>query len=242
MPTFTRGDVSIYYEETGSGFPVLLFAPGGTRSSIPLWGRAPFHPVRELSAEHRVVAVDQRNAGRSRAPVRATDGWATYAEDHVALLDGLGIPRCHVLGMCAGAAFALRLAIAAPERVAAAVLLQPIGLTDTNRELFFTLFDEWAADLRRDRPEIDPGALDGLKHRLFGGAFAFSVSSDEVRRCATPILVLRGNDAYHPAAISDEIVHLAPNAEMITSWKEGDDVPRALERVRAFLREASRRG
>ena len=29
MPTFTHGDVSIYYEEYGSGYPVLLFAPGG---------------------------------------------------------------------------------------------------------------------------------------------------------------------------------------------------------------------
>ena len=33
MPTFERGDVSIYYEEYGSGYPLLLFAPGGMRSS-----------------------------------------------------------------------------------------------------------------------------------------------------------------------------------------------------------------
>lgn len=32
MPTFKRDDVSIYYEEYGSGYPILLFAPGGMRS------------------------------------------------------------------------------------------------------------------------------------------------------------------------------------------------------------------
>ncbi len=34
MPSFDRGDVHLYYEETGEGFPLLLFAPGGMRSSI----------------------------------------------------------------------------------------------------------------------------------------------------------------------------------------------------------------
>jgi len=29
MPVFTRPDVEIQYEVHGSGFPLLLFAPGG---------------------------------------------------------------------------------------------------------------------------------------------------------------------------------------------------------------------
>ncbi len=37
MPTFKRADVSIYYEEYGTGYPILLFAPGGMRSSIEFW-------------------------------------------------------------------------------------------------------------------------------------------------------------------------------------------------------------
>ena len=28
MPVFSRGEVSIHYEEYGAGYPVLLFAPG----------------------------------------------------------------------------------------------------------------------------------------------------------------------------------------------------------------------
>ena len=41
MPVFERAGVSLYYEEYGSGYPLLLFAPGGMRSSIDFWRRAP---------------------------------------------------------------------------------------------------------------------------------------------------------------------------------------------------------
>src|SRR6516162_3465335 len=141
MPTLVRGETSLHYEVSGDGFPLLLFAPGGMRSSIALWARAPFDPIRELSSKFRVIAMDQRNAGRSRGPIEPTDGWATYTSDHVALLDALGVARCHVLGMCIGSAFCLSLAVRAPERVVAAVLEQPIGLSESNREVFHQMFD-----------------------------------------------------------------------------------------------------
>jgi pimeloyl-ACP methyl ester carboxylesterase len=239
MPLVTRGDTTIHYEEEGSGFPVLLFAPGGMRSSIPFWDRAPFHPVRELAAQHRVVAMDQRNAGASRAPVRASDGWDTYAADHVALLDHLGIARCHVLGGCIGGAFALRLATSAPDRVGALVLQQPIGFSGTNRDAFHKIYDEWAAELLRARPDVTAEALAGMRAHLYGGDFVFSVSPRDVERCAAPMLVLRGDDVYHPAEISEAVARLAPRAELVPRWKEGNDVARAVERVKSFLASCS---
>jgi len=234
MATFTRGDTSIHYEEHGSGHPVLLFAPGGMRSNLAYWGKAPFDPVRELAGQFRVITMDQRNAGQSRGPVRASDGWHTYAEDHVALLDHLGIDRCHVLGMCIGCSFCLGLIGAVPGRVAAAVLEQPIGFHD-NRGVFQELFDGWAEELLRTRPDVTAEALAGLRARLYDGDFVFSASRDEVRSCAVPLLVLRGNDLYHPAPISEEIARLAPRAELVPSWKEGADLTRAVASVKAFL-------
>ncbi len=235
MPTLTLGETSIHYEVHGSGYPVLLLAPGGMRSSIAFWDRAPFHPVRELAGQFRVVAMDQRNAGQSRAPVDASDDWRTYTSDHVALLDHLGIERCHVLGGCIGGAFGLSLMAVAPARVTAAVLLQPIGLGADNRTVFLALFDGWAEELVRSRRDVAAEALAGLRANLFSGDFVFSVSRDDVRRSVAPVLVLRGDDIYHPSATSEEIARIAPHGELVSSWKEGDDVARAVSRVKAFL-------
>src|ERR1700733_13503558 len=107
MPTFKRGDVSIHFEEYGAGYPILLFAPGGMRSSIEFWGNSPFDPTRELAADFRLIAMDQRNAGKSSGPITADDGWDTYTSDHIALLDHLGIKQCHVMGGCIGGAYLL---------------------------------------------------------------------------------------------------------------------------------------
>jgi pimeloyl-ACP methyl ester carboxylesterase len=235
MPTFTRGPIAIHYEVHGAGHPVLLFAPGGMRSSAQFWDLAPFDPVHELAGRFRVIAMDQRNAGRSRAPVAASDGWGTYTDDHVALLDHLGVERCHLLGGCIGGSFALRLIAAAPVRVTAAVLQQPIGLSGENRVAFHQLFDSWAKELVPSRPDLTPQALAGFRANLYGGDFVFSVSRDDVRKCAAPLLVLRGNDVYHPAETSEEIARLAPRAELVAGWKVGDDLARAIVRVKEFL-------
>ncbi len=75
MPTFTRGDISLYYEEQGSGFPLLLIAPGGMRSAVSFWDKVAWNPIPFLSQHYRVIAMDQRNADHSVAPIPATDRW-----------------------------------------------------------------------------------------------------------------------------------------------------------------------
>jgi pimeloyl-ACP methyl ester carboxylesterase len=214
---------------------LLLFAPGGMRSNIDFWRHSPFDPTAELALDFRVIAMDQRNAGRSRAPVSATDGWETYAADHLALLDHLGARRAHVLGGCIGSSYCLRLIQLAPERVSAAVLQNPIGLSE-NRTAFYEMFDAWAGDLKKARPELNQAALDTFRARMYNGDFVFSVSRDFVRACRTPMLVLAGDDLYHPAPISEEIARLAPNCELIAKWKTPDATPAAVARVRAFLK------
>jgi pimeloyl-ACP methyl ester carboxylesterase len=237
MPTLVRDDAEIYYEEHGraDGYPLLLFAPGGMRSSIEFWQRAPWHPIRELGDRYRLIALDQRNAGRSRAKVREGDGWERYTEDHLGLLDHLRIERCHVLGGCIGGSFSLGLARAQPRRVSAAVLQQPIGLSPENRGVFYELFDGWVKEIERAQPDVAPKVFARFRERMYGGDFVFNVSREFVRTCATPLLVLMGNDIYHPSAISREIVALAPHAELVEHWKEPEAVPIAVARVRAFL-------
>jgi pimeloyl-ACP methyl ester carboxylesterase len=109
MPTFTRNETTIHYDVHGEGPPLLLFAPGGMRSARAIWARAPYDPVAEFAGQFRVITMDQRNAGASRAPLSAADGWHSYTDDHLALLDELGVERCRLLGMCIGCTFALSL-------------------------------------------------------------------------------------------------------------------------------------
>ena len=220
MPTYVNGDVEIYYEETGSGFPILLIAPGGMRSAVSFWDNVPWNPITELGDRYRIIAMDQRNAGRSTAPVTARDGWHSYIGDQLGLMDHLGVDRFHVMGMCIGGSYGMGLIEAAPDRVASAVLFQPIGLTD-NRDAFYEMFDTWAADLRSERSasEADWSAF---RESMYGGdAFLFNVTEATASACTTPILVLMGSDLYHPEQSSRDLVRLAPNATLIEEWKSG---------------------
>ena len=97
MPIFKRDDVELYYEEHGADSRSCS-SRRRMRSAATFWGE-PWNPIEQLAPNYRVVAMDQRNAGRSVAPIRATDSWHVYTSDHLALLDYLGIDRRHVAGM-----------------------------------------------------------------------------------------------------------------------------------------------
>ena len=236
MPTFERDGVSLYFEEYGKGFPILLFAPGGMRSSIEFWHKSPFDPTKELASDFRLIAMDQRNAGRSHAPLRASDGWDVYTADHLALLDHLGIQRCHLIGGCIGGSYCLGFIKAAPQRAAAAVLQQPIGLSPKNREMFYAMFDGWAKELKASHAEVDDTGLRSFRDRMYGTDFVFNVSRDFVRTVKTPMLVLMGADDYHPTPVSEDIAKLALNAELVREWKSPEVVPQTVAKVLAFLR------
>lgn len=235
MAFFERGDLKIHYEVRGEGPAVLLLAPGGMRSAAPLWARAPFDPRELLADGFRVIAMDQRNAGESVGPVSADDGWHTYAADQLALLDHLGVERCHVLGMCIGGPFCLELMRRVPERILSGVLLQPIGFDD-NRDVFFELFDGWAADLPQ---QPSRATLEAFRDNMFGGPFTFNLSPAEAAAIETPMLILRGDDPYHPAVTSEALAERAPQAELIPVWKEEPERTVAAARVLAFLRQHS---
>ncbi len=236
MPTFERDDTRLYYEEFGEGFPILLFAPGGMQSAIRFWENGPWNPIETLSPHFRVIAMDQRNAGRSTAPISGEDGWHTYTADHLALLDHLGAERCHVLGGCIGGPYCLGVIEAAPDRVAAAVLQQTIG-SHENREAFYQMFDGWADALRETRPEVTDEDWASFRSNMYDGDFVFNVSREWVEACRTPMLVLLGNDLYHPEPTSREIAALAPNATLVERWKEPDAVDETRRTVVEFLQK-----
>ena len=239
MPSIQRGDATIYYEEFGSGFPILTFAPAGLMSTIDVWRRpmATINPIAEFASEFRVIALDQRNAGgQSRAPISAQDGWDTYAADHIALLDHLGVGQCHLFGQCIGGPFIFSLLQAQPQRVASAVLVQTIGRVGPMPDGLSANFQSWTETLK-DHPEATPAVLESFYKNLYDSGFTYSVSREFVASCQTPCLVLAGSDAVHPYAISEEVAKLMPHAEFVPEWKEGQALAAAKARIKQFLSE-----
>lgn len=235
MPVFEREDVHLYYDERGAGFPVLMIAPGGMRSEASYWSRAPWNPIDELASRYRVIAMDQRNAGHSTGPIERDHGWDTYTGDQLALMDHLGAARFHVVGMCIGGSYIMNLLETAPDRVTAAVLFQPIGLDD-NRPAFFEMFDGWAAEIGPHHPEASPADWSSFRERMYGGDdFLFTAGDDAVAACRTPLLVLLGNDQYHPSSASRRLAKGAPNASLVEEWREPEHHTAARAAVDAFL-------
>ena len=226
MAEFTRGDVTIAYDLEGpdDGFPILLIAPGGMRSANAIWNDMPYNPREHLVDTYRLIGMDQRNAGRSFAPVSADDGWATMRDDQLALLDHLGVERCHVMGMCIGGPYIAGLLAAAPERFASAVMLQPVGIEPdgANRQAFYEMFDAWVATKAESHPDVDAGTWTSFRSNMWDGDFVLTATPDEVAAFDLPLLVAMGNDLYHPQATSREIAGLAPNVTFVETWKEGD--------------------
>jgi pimeloyl-ACP methyl ester carboxylesterase len=239
MPMLTRPDGVIRYEVTGDGFPVLLFAPGGLRSRLEMWsgpGRPWVDWTRALpEAGFTAIAMDQRNAGQSRAAITAGDGWHSYAADHLALMDHLGFDRFHVLGGCIGGSFCLKAIEAAPDRIAAAVLQNPIGRHPDTRDYFEAAHAEWSREQLAARPELDPAALEGFGAKMWQGDFVFAVDRGFAARCPVPTLLLPGSDIPHPAATSAELARLLPGVEVLEAWRGPEHLAAQEARVVDFL-------
>ena len=129
MPFCERGNVRIRYEEAGNGFPLLLVPGGGLNSRMSNWPTAVFNSMEIFKDEFRCITMDQRNAngGESTGPIPDANPWDAFADDQLGLMDHLGINQFLFMGNCIGGCFAMKLAQRAPERVAAAVLVQTVG-------------------------------------------------------------------------------------------------------------------
>ena len=225
MASFEHGAATIHYDLEGpaDGFPVLLIAPGGMRSANEIWPGTPWNPRTALADTYRLIGMDQRNAGRSSAPVSADDGWNTMRDDQLAVLDHLGVERCHVVGMCIGGPYIAGLLRAAPERFASAVMLQPVGIEPdgSNRPAFYEMFDAWVETQADAHGDVDPATWGSFRSNLWDGTFLLTASPDDVAGFDTPLLVAMGNDLYHPESTSRQVASAAPNVTFVESWKEG---------------------
>jgi pimeloyl-ACP methyl ester carboxylesterase len=108
--------VELYYEQHGSGTPVILLQ--GTGFALDVWEP---HPVRELSAHHRVITIDPRGIGRSTCEDAAIS-IDQIAADIVELFDHLQLEPIHVIGHSIGGRIGLELALNYPGRIRSLVM------------------------------------------------------------------------------------------------------------------------
>jgi 3-oxoadipate enol-lactonase len=142
MPVLQVRDIDMYYEVHGTGEPLVLI--GGLGNDVSEWEWM----VAWCSRTHRVLAFDNRGAGRTGKP-DAPYSVEMMAGDTDALMNELGIARATVVGVSMGGRIALALALDHPERVAALILVSTsasaraddAGLTRTDiLSLFAGLF------------------------------------------------------------------------------------------------------
>lgn len=241
MPVASVNGIDLYYEEHGSGDPLLLIQ--GFGGNVVAWG-----PLIPAMAEHfRVIAFDNRDAGRS-SQASAPYTIAEMAEDAAGLLEALGIPSAHVLGASMGGMIAQEFALQYPSKLRALVLMcttcggpnsagwdeicQRLDLVRDLREapapdselvqeqLSWMFTPEFLANPTSAFQEFIlsmlqyPAPLEGLKRQA--EAIRAHDTYDRLPEIAAPTLVIAGEgDPLIPAENSRILAGRIPGAELI---------------------------
>src|SRR6202162_2306158 len=115
MPCADNHEAKLYWDEEGTGAPILLIMGLGYPSAM--WHRT--RPA--LSTSFRTIAVDNRGAGQSDVPP-GPYSIALMASDAAAVLDAAGVPSAHVFGVSMGGMIAQEFALQYPGRVQSLIL------------------------------------------------------------------------------------------------------------------------
>jgi pimeloyl-ACP methyl ester carboxylesterase len=233
MPTAELDELSLHYEEHGSGDVLLLIS--GIPGIADDW--RPFVP-RLTGAGHRVIAHDNRGSGQSTV-TPGPYSTAQMAADALALLDRLEVERADVFGVSMGGMIAQELALAAPARVRRLVLgCTHAGVAHAVRppretgRAFAMQTDDWALRMRTLAPLAfavgrDPAMVDAFVAKKSGDVQAPAgyqaqidavLAHDTATRLgaiAAPTLIITGDDdRVIPAESSRLLAERIPHAQL----------------------------
>jgi pimeloyl-ACP methyl ester carboxylesterase len=120
MPYAMSGSTRIYYETHGEG-PAIVFIHGSGGHHAAWWQQTAY-----FMRNYKVVTVDLRGFGNSD-PVPEGPDSQDFPEDILAVLDHAQIEKAVMLGQSIGAAAALKVAMAHPQRAAGVILAHSLG-------------------------------------------------------------------------------------------------------------------
>ncbi len=214
MPTTKVKDIEIYYEEHGSGDPLLLVM--GLAADSTAW----MFQTPDFAERYRTVAFDNRGVGRTSKP---SGPYSVHqmADDAVGLLDALGIERTHVLGVSMGGMIAQEIALRNPERVRGLILActypEPDSTVEAQRNFAVGQFGGTvtaAGEVRIDLQALDP--MKFMQHLLpsvfnqefidrelpkllqvFGGALQYGFSMEAILGQVEAVMGHNATDRLH---------------------------------------------
>ena len=122
MPTIQVNDVTLHYEEQGSGGETIVFVHGLLMNHHMFDAQ-----VEALRTHYRCVAVDLRGQGKSEV-TRSGYDMDNLTADIAALIEALNCGPCHFVGLSMGGFIGMRLAITHPH------LLRSLSLLETSAD------------------------------------------------------------------------------------------------------------
>jgi 3-oxoadipate enol-lactonase len=222
MPYATARDTTrLYYEEAGSGSPILFVHEFAA-------GYASWEPqMRYFARRHRCITYSARGYTPSETPAADAFTYQHFRDDVLAVLDHLGIERAHFVGLSMGAYSALQVGLHRPERVLSLTLAgigtgsEPARIeafregTQRNARAFETLGSPEVARIYGGSPNRIPFKVkdprgfqefvdalsrhdaQGSAHtqRGFqGGRPSLYALEDQIRQLTLPVLVIVGDE------------------------------------------------
>ncbi len=175
---------------TGHGAPVLLLHGG--LANADYWG----NQITVLARTHEVIVIDSRGHGRSARDARPL-GYDLMADDAVALLDVLHLPKVAVVGWSDGAITGLDMAMHHPDRVsrlsAFAANSDPSGVKDVHDSPVFTAFIKRAGT---EYAQLNPtpggyAAFDSAIEKMWASQPHFSAA--DLRGISIPVWIADGD-------------------------------------------------
>jgi len=267
MPTAQVYGAELYYEEAGSG-PPLILSPGGLQGVL-----ASYQPVRaKLAQAQRVIAYDRRFGGQSNSPL-VVQTWDMACQDVIALMDALGIEQAYLGGGSFGAAISFGCVVRYPERVRAIVPSNLAGGVICNAYLAMKLFksaemamaqgikavvdafdsDDRFAPFTPERAQYDPMYRKTLEemppedfaqvmrdtiYALFDGPYlTLGMREQQLKGIRTPTLLMPGNNDIHPRSVAEQVHRLIPNAHWAEVRPHTEEPEQYVDRVLQFLSE-----
>jgi len=206
--------ISIYYAVYGEGPPVILLHGG--LANADYWG----NQIPALASHHTVITMDSRGHGRSTRDLRPF-GYDLMADDVVAMMDVLGVPKADIVGWSDGAILGLDLAIRHRDRVGKIVAFAANTRTSGTKHGAI-LNPTIIAFIRRAGREYKAYSRTPKEY----GSFVMQIikmsasqpnwTDDQLKAIAAPVLVVDGErDETIKRAHAEYVAATIPNARLV---------------------------